>query len=112
VYRHKKFRGKQYRSLELSLHQLIAIAAELSWFASKRITWPGKRADLAGFAHKVRKVRNLVHPGAWARERKNPLKSTKGIYEVVCDVFEVASLWLQHRVERDLRKRMARERLP
>jgi hypothetical protein len=106
VYQRKKFRGKRYRALEFSLYQLITIAAELSWFPSKHITWAGKRTDLAGFTHEIRKVRNLVHPGAWARERKDPTKFTKGIYEAVYEVFEVASSWLQRRVEQDLRKRM------
>lgn len=111
VYQRKKFRGKRNRVLEFSLHQLIAIAAELAWFPPKRITWGGKRADLAGFAHEIRKVRNLVHPGVWARERKDPMKFTKAVYEVVYEVFDVASSWLQNRVERDLRRRTAREGL-
>jgi hypothetical protein len=83
VYAKKKFRGKRSKALEFSLHQLINIADELAWFPSKRTTWAGKRTTLAGFSHEIRKVRNCVHPGVWARERSDPLRFTKGLYGVV-----------------------------
>jgi hypothetical protein len=72
IYKRKKFRRKRSQALELSLHQLIDIAAELSWFPAKRIIWAGKKANLAGFTHEIRKVRNYVHPAVWARERGEP----------------------------------------
>jgi len=109
VYRNKKFRGTRNKALEFSLKQLIDIAAELSWFPSKQITWAGKRATLAGFSHEIREVRNLVHPGKSARERSPMMKFTKGIYEVVYEVFDVATSWLRHRVEQGLLKAMERE---
>jgi hypothetical protein len=80
VYRQKKFRRKRDRALEFSLYQLIKIAAELQWLPPKRVTWAGKRADLAEFAHEVRELRNLVHPGKWASKRGNAMKFTKGGY--------------------------------
>lgn len=109
VYARKHFRGKRYRALEFSLSQLINIADELAWFPPKRITWAGKRATLAGFSHEIRKVRNFVHPGVWARERSTPHRFTKGVYEVVYEVFDVANSWLLHRVEQSLLKTMGKE---
>jgi hypothetical protein len=56
------------------------------WFPPKRITWSGKKATIRGFAHEIRKVRNCVHPGVWARERSEPLRFTKGVYGVIYQV--------------------------
>lgn len=106
VYARKRFRGKRHRALEFSLHQLINIADELGWFPPKHIRWSGKRTTLAGYSHEIRKVRNYVHPGVWARDRVNPLRFTKGIYGVVDEVIDVANSWLLHRVERSLSKAM------
>jgi hypothetical protein len=88
------------------MYQLIKIASEAAWFPPKRTTWGGKTADLAGFAHEVRKMRNLVHPGVWARERAGTTKFTKGAYDDIYEVFEVATSWLLHRVHKSLLKRM------
>jgi hypothetical protein len=109
IYRKKKFRTKRSQALELKLHQLIDIAAELSWFPAKRFTWAGKRADVAGFTHEIRKIRNYVHPAVWVRERGEPLKFTKDIYDVVYEVFDVANSWLIHKIEQNLLKRLAQE---
>jgi hypothetical protein len=109
VYRQKRFRRKRNRALEFSLYQLINIAAELQWLPRKRIVWAGKRTDLAGFAHEIREVRNLVHPGQWANRRWNAMKITKGMYAVAHEVFGVATSWLLHRVEQDILKAMKRE---
>ena len=109
VYQKKKFRSVRNKVLELRLDQLIRIADELQWFPSRRIMWAGKRTNLAGFAHEVRKVRNLVHPGLWARERSNVTKFTKATYDAVYEVCDVANSWLIHRIEQGLLKAMARE---
>jgi hypothetical protein len=109
VYGRKKFRRKRDRALEFSLYELIKIAAELQWLPPKRVTWAGKRADIAGFAHKVRKLRNLVHPGKWANKRGNAMKFTKGVYAATYEVSDVAISWLGHRVKQDLLKAMTRE---
>lgn len=101
VYAHKRFRTKRNRALEFSLHQLIDIADQAGWFPAKQFSWAGKRASIAGFSHEIRKARNYVHPGVWARERI-PLKFTKGVFEVVYEVFDVANSWLLDRVTRDL----------
>jgi hypothetical protein len=109
TYQRKRFRRKRNKALELSLSELINIAREARWFPQRRINWTGKRADLAGFAHEARKVRNFVHPGLWARQR-DPLKFTDGIHRVVRDeIIDVAVSWLQHRVERSLLRKMKRE---
>jgi hypothetical protein len=110
VYTNKRFRGKRFKPLELSLYQLINIAEELGWFPPKRFTWAGKRATVGGFSHEIRKVRNFLHPGEWARERSDPLKFTKGVYGVVDEVIDVANSWLLHRVEKTLLRAMAREK--
>jgi hypothetical protein len=81
-YQGKKFRGKRNRALELTLNQLINVAAELGWFPSKQVTLAGRRTDLRGFAHEIREVRNYVHPGKRARAQK-PLRFTKGVYNAV-----------------------------
>ena len=109
VYARKHFRGKRYRALEFSLHQLISIADELGWFPPKRIRWAGKRTTLAGYSHEIRKVRNYVHPGVWARDGAQPLRFTKGVYGVADEVIDVANSWLLHRVEKDLLRAMKRE---
>ncbi len=111
VYRQKRFHSKQNRVLEFSLNQLLNIAAELSWFPSERVTWGGKKVDLAGIAHEIRKLGNLVRPGEWAGERRSMAKFTKGEYEVVYEVFDVASSWLLRRVEQGLLKAMKPEGL-
>ena len=109
VFAKKRFRSERNKALEFSLNQLINIADELGWLPPKRVTWAGKRTTLAGFSHEIRKVRNLVHPGQWARERSNPTRFTKGVYRGVEEVVEVANSWLLHRLERSLLKAMARE---
>jgi len=109
VYLGKRFRGKRFRFLEFSLHQLISIAKELGWFPAKHLRWAGKRTNLAGYSHEIRKVRNYVHPGVWARDGEHPLKFTKGVYGVAEEVIDVANSWLLHRVEKDLLKAIKRE---
>jgi len=109
VYRKKKFRSKRNKALDFSLNQLINIADELSWFPKKRITWAGKRTSLAGFAHEIREIRNLVHPGKYALRKWYDMKFNKGTYEVTCEIFDVATSWLLHRVEQSLLKRVGRE---
>jgi hypothetical protein len=106
VYWQKRFRRKRYKALEFKLYELINIASELSWFPSKRIKWGGKTANLAGFSHEVRKIRNLIHSGKWAMQRAESLKFSKGVYGVVLEVCDVANSWLLHRVERSLLKAM------
>jgi len=59
VYRRKRFRKKRDRILEFSLNELINIAREVQCFPPRIISW-GKRIDLAGFAHEVRKIRNSL----------------------------------------------------
>ena len=98
VYRRKRFQKKRSKALEFNLYQLIAIAEELSWFPAKRISWGGKRATLGGFAHEIRKLRNFVHSGAWAREQQDTTKFSKRVYDVVFEVYDVAISWLLHRV--------------
>jgi hypothetical protein len=109
VYQRKRFRGKRNKALEFSLYQLINIAEELSWLPPKRFTWAGKRTTIGGFAHEVREVRNCVHPGVWARTHPDTMKFSKGVYDVVYEVFDVANSWLLHRVEESLQRGMQRE---
>lgn len=108
TYQRKRFRRKRDRALEFTLNQLINIASEAKWFPSKRYTWAGKRTDVAGFTHEVRKVRNLVHPAQWAKER-TPMKITKGVYEVSYEILEVTNSWRLHRIEQGLLKSMKAE---
>jgi hypothetical protein len=108
TYQRKRFRRKRDKALELTLNELINIGRESHWFPPKRINWAGKRADVAGFAHEARKVRNFVHPGLWARDR-DTLKITKGVYGVTYEIFDVANSWLLNRIESDIVKRMERE---
>ncbi len=101
VYQKKKFRTKRNKLLKFSYYELINIADELSWFPPKRITW-GKRTTIAGFAHELRKLRNYVHPGVWAPERPDSMKFTKAVYNVVYEIFRVATSRLLDRVYKDL----------
>jgi hypothetical protein len=110
VYARKRFRGKRNRALEFSLHQLINIAEELGWFPPKRFSWGSKRSTIGGFAHEIRKVRNYVHPGEWARSRSEPLKFGKVVYGVVDEVTDVANSGLLGRLEKsDSRVKGARK---
>ncbi len=111
VYGQKRFRGKRYKALEFSLYELIKIADELSWFPRKRTSWGGKRTTLAGFSHEIRYIRNHVHPGVWAREQPGTTELTKGTYEDVREVVEVATSWLLHRVHDSLRRHLDRKGL-
>jgi hypothetical protein len=78
-------------------------------FLQKKINW-GKCTTLAGFAHEIRKLRNFVHPGVWARER-TPTKFSKESYGVILEVFDVTTSWLVHRVRQGLHKRMQKDNL-
>jgi hypothetical protein len=111
VYMRKRFRGKRNKALEFSLYELIRIADELSWFPQRRVAWGGKRTTLAGFSHEIRQLINFVHSGVWAREHPDTTKFSKGVYNAVYEVFDVATSWLLHRVHQSLRKRMEREGL-
>jgi hypothetical protein len=103
TFQRKRFRKSRYKALEFSLFELINIADELAWFPPKKVNW-GKRATLAKFAHEIRKLRNFVHPGVWARELK-PTQFTKRSHAVILEVFDVATDWLVHRIYQDIRRR-------
>jgi hypothetical protein len=109
VYKNRKFRRKRNKTLDFSLKQLIDIAAELGWFPPKRIMWAGKRADLAGFAHEAREIRNYVHPGQWAKNHGLALKFRKSAYDSVYEVCDVAVSWLFYRNKQSLLKAMERQ---
>jgi hypothetical protein len=109
VYQSKRFRRKRNKALEFTFNQLIEIAAELSWFPAKRLTWAGKRTTIAGFTHEARKVRNLVHPGEYGRKGWETFKFTKGIHAVVDEICDVATTQLRYRVEQDILRDMRRE---
>jgi hypothetical protein len=110
TFQRKRFNRPRYRALEFSLYELIKVADEAAWFHARKVNW-GKRATLAGFAHEIRKLRNYVHPGKWARERV-PTKFSKGHSEIVVEVFDVATDWLVHRVHQSLNKRMQKKGRP
>lgn len=104
VYKNKRFRRKRSKALDFTLFELIRIADELGWFPPKAITW-GKHTTLGGFAHEIRKLRNFVHPGVWAAERK-PTRFNKATFEVVYEIYEAANSWIVHHVESNLAKRL------
>ncbi len=110
VYRHKHFRGSRNKALEFSLNELINIAAEIGWFPSTTIKYGTRKTNLAELAHQSRLIRNLVHPGVWARERSGTTKPDRHMYAAVYDVFEIANSWLLHRVEKSLRRAMERDK--
>jgi hypothetical protein len=104
VYARMRFRRRRNKALDFKLYQLINIARELGWFPHKQVTWGGRRANLAGFAHEVRDLRNYVHPGKWAPENPKTTKFTRATYGVVTEVIEVARGWLLERVHDSLRR--------
>jgi signal recognition particle subunit SEC65 len=108
-HRRKRFRRGRNRALEFTLNELIKIASELGWFPPTTITLGTKKTNLTELAHQVREIRNLVHPGKWAREHSRTTKINKQLYESVFEVFDVATSWLLHRVERSLLRHMRRE---
>ncbi len=108
AYAAKRFRRKRNKALEFNLYQLIEMAQELQWFPTKQFTWAGKRANVAGFVHEIRKARNLVHPGEWARQR-DPLRFTKGVYNVAYEAIDTANSWLLDHVGKSLMKAIERK---
>ena len=107
IYQKKRFRRKRNLALDFSFYELVGIADELLWFPVKKINW-GKRANLAGFVHELRKLRNYVHPGVWAPEHPKTMKFSKKVYDVVYEIFDTARSWLLHRVNQDLRARLVK----
>jgi hypothetical protein len=111
VYQKKLKRGfqrKRNRALDFKYVELINIAAELSWFPQKKMVVWGRRTNVAGFVHELRNLRNYVHPGVMAPLNK-PVEFTKGVFNVVFEIFDVANSWLIHRMEQNLEKRMEKE---
>jgi hypothetical protein len=108
VYQKKRFRTKRNKALEFKLHELINIAAEASWFPAKRFRYSGKMTDLAEISHQVRELRNHIHAGKWARIDPAALKFNKATYDLVCEVFEVATGWLLHHVHQSMLKHIDR----
>ena len=108
VYRQKNFRTGRNRFLEFGLSQLIGVATELRWIPSKQITVGRRKTTHAQLMHGVRQTRNLVHPGAWAREH-GPKRVYKIEYESVYEVLDVTREWLLQRTLHALRKRMLHE---
>ena len=96
------FQRKKNRALDFKYVELISIAAELGWFPPKRSVVWGRRTNVAGFVHELRKMRNYVHPGVWAPERKGTTKFTKRLAMAALEIFEVAHDWLLHHVEKNL----------
>lgn len=109
VFQRKKFKHKRNKALDFKYYELIKIADELGWFPPRRFLVWGKRTSVAGWAHELRKLRNYVHPGAWAPEKSDSMKFTKGVYGAVYEIFDVANSWLIHRVMQSLERSMARE---
>ena len=99
---------KRNRALDFKYVELIIIAAELSWFPKKKMSVWGRRTNIAGFVHELRNLSNYVHPGIMAPLNK-PVKFTKGVFNVVFEIFDIANSWLIRRLEQNLRKRMERE---
>jgi hypothetical protein len=110
VYQKRQKRGfqrKRNKALDFKYVELINIASELGWFPPKKVVVWGKRTNVAGFVQELRGLRNYVHPGVWSREQK-PLKFTKGVFNVVFEIFEVANDWLLHHVHKSMLKKMER----
>lgn len=109
TYKRKPFKGKRYKALEFSLSQLINIAEEANWFTGKTIILGRKQTTLRELAHEVRNIRNLVHPGKWARELKSAEKVNRKLYEAVYEICDLATSWLLHRINESLRRRMEKK---
>lgn len=110
VFQKKRFRRKRNKALDFKYYELIRIADELGWFPPRRFLVWGKRTNVAGWAHELRKLRNYVHPGVWALEKPESTKFTKGVYGAVYEIFDVANSWLINRVMESLERHMAREK--
>lgn len=108
VYARMRFRRRRNKALDFKLYQLINIASELGWFPHKQVTWGGRRANLAGFAHEMRDLRNYVHPGKWAPENSDTTKFTRATYLVASEIIEVARGWLLEQVHESLRRSIRR----
>lgn len=63
---------------------------------------------MASFVHELRKLRNYIHSGVIAPLNK-PVKFTKGVFNVVFEIFDMANSWIIHRAEQNLVKRMEQE---
>jgi hypothetical protein len=108
VYRHKKFRTRRNRFLEFKLYQLINIATELKWIPSRAFTLGRRKTSHPQLMHRVRQMRNLIHPAAWAQEG-GPQRVYKSDYESAYEVLDLTREWLLQRTLHSLRQRMLDE---
>ena len=76
-------------------------------FRPKTITLGRKKTNITELTHQVREIRNLVHPGQWAREPSAGTRIDKELYESVYDV----GSWLLYRILKSLFRHMKREGL-
>jgi hypothetical protein len=58
--------------LDLTLFELIAIAKAVRWLPANlqygRDDWDAKKAKIGDFTEVAREIRNLLHPGRYARD--------------------------------------------
>jgi hypothetical protein len=111
VYQRKRFKSRRYKAFDFSFSQLINIAGEADWFPNKIITLGRKQTTMRELAHEVRNIRNLVHPGKWARELKSTEKVNRKLYESVYEICDVATSSLLERIYKSMRNRMKLDRL-
>jgi hypothetical protein len=108
VYRQKKFKTPRNRFLEFNLYQLINIATELKWIPSKEFKLGSRKTSHPQLMHRVRQMRNLVHPAAWA-QAGGPQRVYKSEYASAYEVLDLTREWLLQRTLHSLRQRMLSE---
>lgn len=85
------------------LNNLIEIAKALQWLPARR----GKHGPLkvADWAHLVRELRNLVHPGRHIRDYPR-IRLRKAHFNIVIEVVDAVIDHLRAKIERDLLLRL------
>lgn len=105
-------RNKQPRPLiEWDLSQLIAIAKEAGWLPYRLKAghpWDGRKAKIGDYAEVTRMIRNLVHPGNYAREH-SPSRVTAKYLSRQFEIVDLCRDWLAAHATMKLRQDLATE---
>jgi hypothetical protein len=98
TYQRKRFRRKRDKALELKLRELISIAFETGWLPKGEVSCGGKSMTIAQICDEVRRIRNLVHPGAQVRYRAESAEVSNRTYIGVYAIFAFVVCWLRNKI--------------
>lgn len=99
----KEYDGRGKKSYyDWDLFGLLRIAKDMGWLPSGDGSTEEK-AGIGDYAEIVRRIRNFIHPGFWAREYPE-VNIEREDFENYLEVLEIARDWLRAKVERSLKE--------